>query len=103
MTPDRRHFLTLAAGAALVPAACNAAQEESWEVRHQRQLATDWPWLGRYAAENRRLIEARAKVGIVFLGDSITEGWGSKRPNFFTPGRVTAASVGRPRRRWCCA
>ncbi len=83
---DRRAALLgvaggIAVGALTAPAA--AADDTA-----ERRLHEDWPWLGRYAAENRRLIEARAKVGIVFLGDSITEGWGSKRPNFFTPGRV---------------
>jgi lysophospholipase L1-like esterase len=88
MTPDRRHFLGLAAGAALLPAAACAAQEESWEVKHQRQLATDWPWLGRYAADNAALAASGAKTDIVFMGDSITEGWRGSRPDFFRPGRV---------------
>jgi len=88
MTPDRRHFLGLAAGAALLPAAACAAQEESWEVKHQRQLATDWPWLGRYAADNEALAASGVKTDIVFMGDSITEGWRGSRPDFFRPGRV---------------
>lgn len=44
--------------------------------------------LGRYRADNDRIIAARAKVGIVFMGDSITQGWKDKRPAFFKPGRV---------------
>lgn len=88
MTPDRRHFLGLAAGAALLPTASLAAQEESWEIKHQRQLATDWPWLGRYAADNAALAASGAKTDIVFMGDSITEGWRGSRPDFFRPGRV---------------
>lgn len=87
MTPDRRHFLGLAAGAALLPAtAC--AQEESYEVKRQRQLATDWPWLGRYAADNAALAASGKPTDIVFMGDSITEGWVGKRPEFFRAGRV---------------
>lgn len=87
MTPDRRHFLGLAAGAALLPAtAC--AQEESYEVKRQRQLATDWPWLGRYAADNAALAASGKPTDIVFIGDSITEGWVGKRPEFFRAGRV---------------
>lgn len=83
---DRRAALLgvaggIAAGALAAPAA--AADDAA-----ERRLHEDWPWLARYAADNRRLIEARARVGIVFLGDSITEGWGSKRPGFFTPERV---------------
>ena len=87
MTPDRRHFLGLAAGAALLPAtAC--AQEESYEAKRQRQLATDWPWLGRYAADNAALAASGKPTDIVFMGDSITEGWVGKRPEFFRAGRV---------------
>lgn len=87
MTPDRRHFLGLAAGAALLPAAARA-QEDSYEVKRQRQLATDWPWLGRYAADNATLAAAGKPTDIVFMGDSITEGWVGKRPDYFRPGRV---------------
>ncbi|WHU04168.1 GDSL-type esterase/lipase family protein [Sphingomonas sp. NIBR02145] len=82
----RRGFL---AGALLLPAAARAAQaQESWEDKHQRQLKEDWPWLGRYAADNATLIASGRKVDIVFMGDSITEGWQSKHPAFFTPGRI---------------
>ena len=82
----RRGFL---AGALFLPAAARAAQaEESWEDKHQRQLKEDWPWLGRYAGDNEKLIASGRRVDIVFMGDSITEGWASKHPAFFTPGRV---------------
>ncbi|MEP9360262.1 GDSL-type esterase/lipase family protein [Sphingomonas sp. KR3-1] len=82
----RRRFL---AGTLLLPVAVQADQaQESWEDKHQRQLKEDWPWLGRYAADNRKLIAAGQKVDIVFMGDSITEGWQSKHPAFFTPGRI---------------
>lgn len=82
----RRGFL---AGILFFPVATGAARaQESWEEKHQRQLKEDWPWLGRYAEDNRTLIASGRKVDIVFMGDSITEGWRSKHPAFFTPGRV---------------
>lgn len=81
---DRR---TLIGSAALIGLATGAQAEEP-DAARARQLRDDWPWLGRYAAENARLAERRERVGIVFLGDSITEGWGGKRPGFFTSGRV---------------
>ena len=79
----------LAAGA-LLPAAAWAqtAPEETWEQKWQRMLREDWPGLGRYADANKALIASGQKVDIVFMGDSITEGWPQKRPGFFTPGRV---------------
>jgi lysophospholipase L1-like esterase len=51
-------------------------------------LLTDWPWLARYRADNARLIASGAKVDTVFLGDSITEGWASTDPSFFSKGNV---------------
>lgn len=81
----RRGFL---AGILFFPAATRVQAQESWEEKHQRQLKEDWPWLGRYAEDNDRLIASGRKVDIVFMGDSITEGWASKRPAFFTPGRI---------------
>ncbi len=52
------------------------------------QTQGDWPWLARYAEENRRLLATGVRPGIVFMGDSITEGWLRERPGFFTPGRI---------------
>ncbi|WP_235524557.1 SGNH/GDSL hydrolase family protein [Caulobacter sp. Root655] len=50
----------------------------------EARLRTDWPYLQRYAAENavdRDLPAERRRV--VFMGDSITEGWRTARPAFF--------------------
>ncbi|KAK0360522.1 hypothetical protein LTR94_026978, partial [Friedmanniomyces endolithicus] len=70
----------LAGVAAAIPARADDAADA--------RLKTDWPWLGRYAEDNRRLIASGARTGIVFMGDSITQGWIDKRPGFFTAGRV---------------
>jgi lysophospholipase L1-like esterase len=83
----------LAAGMMLPVAAwaqsqTQTAPEETWEQKWQRMLREDWPGLGRYAEANKALIASGQKVDIVFMGDSITEGWPQKRPGFFTPGRV---------------
>lgn len=81
----RRGFLM---GALAAPFAAFASAQESWEEKHQRQLREDWPWLGRYSGDNAKLLASGVKTDIVFMGDSITEGWRDKRPGFFTPGRV---------------
>lgn len=44
----------------------------------------DWNFLCRYAAENRALDPAQP-VSVVFIGDSITEGWKRLDPGFFGP------------------
>ncbi|TGX55676.1 GDSL family lipase [Sphingomonas gei] len=81
----RRGFL---AGALALPLVAHAKVQQSGEDKRQRQLRDDWPWLGRYADENRALLAAGTKTNIVFMGDSITEGWRRQRPGFFKPGRV---------------
>lgn len=43
----------------------------------------DWANLGRYAGENAALIAAKTPVSIVFMGDSITQGWREQRSAFF--------------------
>lgn len=48
----------------------------------------DWANLGKYAAENEKIILFEKPVDIVFMGDSITQGWPDKRPGFFSERRV---------------
>jgi lysophospholipase L1-like esterase len=51
-------------------------------------LLTDWAWLARYRDDNAKLIASGTKVNVVFLGDSITEGWARTDPEFFSRGNV---------------
>ena len=51
-------------------------------------LLTDWAWLDKYRQANAELIASGAKVDAVFLGDSITEGWASTDPGFFSKANV---------------
>lgn len=50
------------------------------------QRRKDWANLARYAKANRDL--SPGSVEVVFMGDSITEGWYGLTPAFFSPGRV---------------
>ena len=51
------------------------------------QSATDWPNLARYHDENARLPPpAPGENRVVFMGDSITDGWGRQHGKFF-PGK----------------
>lgn len=46
--------------------------------------AQDWPNLARYSAENANLAPPRpGEKRVVFMGNSITEGWGNVYPAFF--------------------
>jgi lysophospholipase L1-like esterase len=47
--------------------------------------AQDWPNLERFRAENAALgIPAKGENRVVFMGNSITQGWKEKRAEFFT-------------------
>jgi lysophospholipase L1-like esterase len=51
------------------------------------QSSTDWPNLARYHDENSRLAPpAAGENRVVFMGDSITDGWGRQHGQFF-PGK----------------
>jgi len=59
------------------PAAAPApAPVTAWEVEHQKQLKEDWPWLSHFKDENMKLAPpAAGEDRVVFMGDSITQGW----------------------------
>lgn len=68
--------LALAVPMLRAQAAAKPAPVDDWEVQHQKQLREDWPWLGRFASDNARLAApAAGEQRVVFMGDSITEGW----------------------------
>uniref|UniRef100_B0T7S4 Lipolytic protein G-D-S-L family n=1 Tax=Caulobacter sp. (strain K31) TaxID=366602 RepID=B0T7S4_CAUSK len=59
------------------------------------RLHTDWPFLQRYAAENaadRGLPDERRRV--VFMGDSITQGWRDVHPAFFADQGFIGRGIG---------
>ncbi|VXC99159.1 SGNH/GDSL hydrolase family protein [Sphingomonas sp. 8AM] len=62
------------------PAGGNTRPESDAEQRLHR----DFAWLGRYRDANARVT---APVRVVFMGDSITQGWFDMVPGFFAPGR----------------
>ena len=86
---SRRFVLrsALAAPLALTSAALSA---ETLEEQCKRELLStlDFPQLAKYRADNAQLIASKARVDVVFMGDSITEGWKDKRPAFFTSRRI---------------
>lgn len=77
-------------GALALPAALAAARAAAADCPPEdagaRQLREDFPWLGRYADDNAARIASGTPVDVVFLGDSITEGWATAHPTFFSPG-----------------
>ncbi len=54
-------------------------------VAQMEQTLADWPNLAKYREANTALSSAAApEKRIVFMGDSITEGWATLDPQFFT-------------------
>jgi lysophospholipase L1-like esterase len=74
-------------GALALPAALaanRATAECAPDDATARQLREDFPWLARYATDNAARIAAGTRVDVVFMGDSITEGWAKAHPAFFS-------------------
>ncbi|MGB5021349.1 GDSL-type esterase/lipase family protein [Sphingorhabdus sp.] len=81
---SRRSIIAGAAALTLASAGAKAAEPG----RSDKDMVSDWPWLGRYASDNERIKREGRKVDIVFIGDSITEIWKHKRPGFFPDSRI---------------
>lgn len=64
-----------------------ASQLTPPQVERMQKMLADWPQLGRYRDANAKLGEpAKGEQRVVFLGDSITDGWGRNHGSFF-PGK----------------
>jgi len=77
-------LLAATAGAAGAQTKPTAEQKAQWEREAEARLHRDFGWLDRYREANARVT---GPVTVVFMGDSITQGWFDMMPAFFTPGR----------------
>ena len=75
----------LTAAPALAQSQPTAEQKAQWEREAEERLHKDFAWLERYRQANAQVT---GPVTIVFMGDSITQGWFDMVPGFFTPGRI---------------
>ncbi len=55
---------------------------------------TDWAFLTKYAQENHQLISTKAPINVVFMGNSITEGWSFLDPEFFKQNHFVNRGIG---------
>jgi hypothetical protein len=91
---DRRDLIRGALAAPLLLASTSAWAKQQfngkgdWNAWFRDWLLRDFGMIGYYADDNARLLASREPVDVVFLGDSITEGWFDKRPSFFRRGGV---------------
>lgn len=64
------------AAQAAKPAAPTPEQIAAWQKEHDEQMKNDWPWLGKFKEADLALAPPAADENrVVFMGDSITEGW----------------------------
>jgi lysophospholipase L1-like esterase len=85
-------FLLLAACGLLftfaLSAQTTAAPLSEWQKQFNNRMLTDFPWLARYEEDNLKLgAPAAGENRVVFMGDSITEGWHFDVPEIGFPGK----------------
>lgn len=54
----------------------------------------DWPNLNKYAAANAEFQSSATNPEVVFMGNSITEGWYQQRPDFFKEHNFAGRGIG---------
>lgn len=54
----------------------------------------DWARFNYYAKQNAELLSLKAKVNVVFYGNSITRNWYKQRPDFFLSNGFTCRGIG---------
>lgn len=57
------------------------------------QSAIDFANLARYKDENTSVLNSKKKVEVVFMGNSITEGWVKSHPEFFSENNYTGRGI----------
>ncbi len=54
----------------------------------------DWALLGRYRLDNEHIKQSESFPKVVFMGNSITEGWYQHRPDFFKKNDFLSRGIG---------
>lgn len=93
MKLDRRGLLAASIAAPLMFATKASAKAKpppgaDWGNWFHSWFEKDFGMVGYYADENAAVLSSKLPVDLVFMGDSITEGWKDKRPGFFSKGRL---------------
>ena len=68
----------------LIPVAKAQEPMSDWEKMMNERNKVDWPYLNCYREENRKIgLPSADEKRVVFMGNSITEGWKYLRPGYF--------------------
>ena len=74
--------------AAIVPAVPSECVEMKTRLDRAETKLSDWPALARYRDDNKKTaLPAKNEQRVVFMGDSITDGWDSPNNGGFFPGK----------------
>ena len=85
--PPRTQAPTQAPPAPPAPSAPSSDEAAARQRAADQKLLQDWPNFARYRDENAKLPPpGKDERRVVFIGDSITDGWG-RRTNSFFPGK----------------
>jgi lysophospholipase L1-like esterase len=70
------------------PAAPAPAQLSEWQRAHDEQVKVDFPWLAKFKEADLKLpAPVPGENRVVFMGDSITEGWHFDQAGWGFPGK----------------
>lgn len=62
---------------------------------YSQEMKTDWANISKYSKENQSLpIPAKNENRVVFMGNSITEGWKTNDPEFFSKNKYINRGIG---------
>lgn len=64
------------------------------KAEYRELMEQDWANLKKYKAENEKIIENKNYPEVVFMGNSITEGWVNAQPEFFKNNNYTGRGIG---------
>src|SRR5262249_24697167 len=85
-SPDRRRLVRLVL--CVVMAVCPLYAQSADQIARQHRLFTDWAGLTRYGSENTEVKPPKpSEERVIFLGDQITENWGSEDNGPFFAGK----------------
>ena len=76
--------------AMLVAAAAFAQAPQTGAARPEKPIPSEWPGFNRYEKANAALTKAPKAV---FFGDSITNGWAKKDPEFFSSNNFAGRGI----------
>lgn len=65
----------------------------SQESEFEKLMAQDWANLEKYRADNEKLKAESVKIPVVFMGNSITENWVHRDPEFFTENNFVGRGI----------